>query len=413
METKTGTSKPEDLSAKYNDFLLYFVRTRVESIAPRPTTGTTHLWTEEGVVTVQDEEHVSRVFHKLVTEGILSVPVLNTHRQYIATLDMLDLVIYVSQLFENIGADWSEEGWSRFLQSERKFIEARVRDVLELPRFKKPSAYPLYAGVSLLQALELFANTDLHRIPVLTRNGRITGILTQSMMISLLQQNKHMLTELLQEPVRNLEPFLSPVALTVRESDKAIEAFKKMAEENVSGVAVVNSLGELIDTVSIRDLRGIGTNAAKWRRLALSVAEFKRLARADFARQTPEQPLYVKPTDTLDSVLKLMDDGNIHRIWECEVIESQGLGLGGQQAGLGQQAPQTTPETQQGRRLKPLRPISQGDFLSYLVRRCGVAGFGGGVPKPEAAQSQSQSQQEKGSSVVQPQAGGAPPSSVM
>lgn len=121
--------------------------------------------------------------------------------------------------------------------------------------------------------------------------------------------------------------------------------------QNVSGVAIVDKSGNLTDTISVRDLRGlslffacsflcfslshshhqhtrthagIGNNAARWKRLAMPVNAFKALVREEFAAQvcfsachvvlilafvlvqTPGQVLQVQMSDTLGKVLFLL-----------------------------------------------------------------------------------------------------------
>lgn len=51
----------------------------------------------------------------------------------------------------------------------------------------------------------------------------------------------------------------------------ALTAFKLMVSNNVSGLAVVNAAGELVDTISVRDLRGMGATAENWTNLWSSV----------------------------------------------------------------------------------------------------------------------------------------------
>jgi len=92
-----------------------------------------------------------------------------------------------------------------------------------------------------------------------------------------------------------------------------------MIQHNISGLAVVNSAGELVDTISVRDLRGMGVTADNWNRLWDNVLDFKTSCRKMFPAQTPAKPIYVTKNDSIHKVIKSMDDGNIHRIWVCEM----------------------------------------------------------------------------------------------
>jgi len=259
-----------------------------------------------------------------------------------------------------------------------------VKDVLAAPRYKKPASWPMYLGTSVLQGLEMFANSDIHRIPIINRNNRIAGILTQSMVISLIGQNMRMLGPIKDDPVTALHEVLKDKVLTINQDARTIDGFKLMAENNVSGIAVVDSEGRIVTNLSIRDLRGIGTNAAKWRRLAQPVKDFKAMVRAEFPRQTPGEVLCVSQKDTVERVIQLMDDGNIHRIWE--VAEN----------------------------LKPVHVISQGDLLRFLAKRLGLAQFRAGgtttagmtQPQPVGA-TQAKLQQQQQPQHPQPAGAGA------
>ncbi len=44
-----------------------------------------------------------------------------------------------------------------------------------------------------------------------------------------------------------------------------------MVQQNLSGLAVVDSAGVLVDTISVRDLRGIGVKAENWQAMWLTV----------------------------------------------------------------------------------------------------------------------------------------------
>eukprot|EP00456_Euglypha_rotunda_P033982 TRINITY_DN2620_c0_g1_i23.p1 TRINITY_DN2620_c0_g1~~TRINITY_DN2620_c0_g1_i23.p1 ORF type:complete len:190 (+),score=16.24 TRINITY_DN2620_c0_g1_i23:200-769(+) len=110
--------------------------------------------------------------------------------------------------------------------------------------------------------------------------------------------------------------------LSCNESDVTIHAFNKMIDHNVTGLAIVNSEGSLVGSLSIRDLRGVGLNVEKFYRLYLTVKDFKEIVLKEFPQlnpitkeEVPNSALYVVPTDTLETVINKMSDGNIHRLF--------------------------------------------------------------------------------------------------
>jgi len=142
--------------------------------------------------------------------------------------------------------------------------------------------------------------------------------------------------------------------LSCNDTDVTIHAFNKMIDHNVTGLAVVNTEGSLVGSLSIRDLRGIGLNADKFYRLYLSVKDFKEVVMKEFPQLNPvtKEPmpssaLYVVPTDTLETVIKKMNDGNIHRLF---VVSAASVKSGSP---------------------RPVSILSQRDVMLYVLLRLG------------------------------------------
>uniref|UniRef100_A0A0A9X4Q9 SNF1-related protein kinase regulatory subunit gamma-1-like protein n=1 Tax=Lygus hesperus TaxID=30085 RepID=A0A0A9X4Q9_LYGHE len=113
----------------------------------------------------------------------------------------------------------------------------------------------------------------------------------------------------------------------IKNTDRAIDAFRKISETGVSGLPVVDNDGALCDSISVRDLRAVGTNGENFSRLFLTIQEFKSISREEFPHVAPAshwttQPVpksarYVTPDDDFEVVIRSMNDGNMHRIFVC------------------------------------------------------------------------------------------------
>jgi len=361
-----------------NNLLLYFARFPLDQLSPRSTTGTIRLWKSGNAVTVRDDERVSRAFFKLVTEGFLSAPVLDERGRYVGMIDLLDLTGLVARLFEQQQIEPSQEQWNTWFEKEKTFWDTRVRDIMKQSG-REPDR-PVFRGFSVLQAMEIFARTGVHRVPVLDEYQNVVGICTQSMIISLLSQGLEMMGAIRNRPVRDMHQQLPEQVYLVGQDEKAINAFRIMIDKRVHGVAVVDKTqGLLVDNISVRDLRGVGTNVSKFKRLFEPVTTFKQLVRQEYEQQTPPKPITVTENDTLERVIQLMDDGNIHRVYEV----------------------------QDNQQAKPLHVISQVDVIRYVLRCAGVpvqqmmeeqgrqmdTGTGTGTGKQGQGQGQGQSKQ--------------------
>jgi len=307
------------------DLLYWYIQNLVDSRVPRALTGKVNVKKMGPVMCVQVDDSLKSVFHKLAVEGFTGAPVVDGST-YVGFISILDLVKFTYNLF------WGDkvEEWVNFWEKEQKFCNSLVSDILLKPdEFMRDPFPPVYRDFTCFHALETMAKAGLHRICVLDKSTkRITGIYTQSMVISEFRQYKDMMGE----PLRKLQikEFLNDIGspvITVKETEKAITAFNLMHERNVSGLAIVDNNGVLVNTITAKDLRGVGTSGEYFFRLFKPVTEYKQLAVEAFPKLAPSthfnpKPvpltgLYVKPTDTLEKVIDLMEDGNVHRIWVC------------------------------------------------------------------------------------------------
>lgn len=110
-------------------------------------------------------------------------------------------------------------------------------------------------------------------LTLLDEEGVIVDVVTQSMLIDFLWQNLERIGNIADTKVSELHG-TSPV-LTVQEDTKAIVAFRQMANSGVSGLAVLDSNGKLVDNISLRDLKGIHPDAKIFWRLWNTVKVFK------------------------------------------------------------------------------------------------------------------------------------------
>jgi CBS domain-containing protein len=228
-----------------------------------------------------------------------------------------------------------------------------VEDIMKVPDlWARDPVPPVHESCTTFNALELMVRNGLHRVVTIKPpHNKLTGILTQSMLISFLRQHKRELGHLKDKPVSEMIVGL-PQCLTVTESSTAINAFNTMSNNDVSGLAIVDEEQTLVGCVSISDLRTVGTNGEFFHRLFRPISEFKTTGRQEHvsiasrthfvrgARKTvPRNGLFVTPEDTFQDVLNKFADGNIHRVFVC--------------------ASTTKP--------KPICAITQGDFLRIVM----------------------------------------------
>jgi len=299
-----GTSVAELVRADTDDFVLVLSKTKVERLLPRGRV----------VIITDTSEDLHSVFKKLVSANILSLPVLNQKKKYYGMVEMFDLVEYITALFSDLSATKLID-LEKMLVSERKFLNATVKDVIRSPYPKYKSHKTIEKGFSLYSTWEMLALTGTNRVVVLGDSEEVIDIITPSMLIDFLWQNIEKIGDVAKRIVKDLIIEPTETLATIRENTKAIVAFREMVRMEKSGLGVVNEAGQLIDNISARDLKGIHAEANVFWRLWSTVSEFKKKERMEYDKKVPHGLIYVKPDDTLYTVVEKMATLHIHRIY--------------------------------------------------------------------------------------------------
>lgn len=211
-----------------------------------------------GVIFIANRtDKVSDVWKALVNHNFLSVPVLQkTGSKYYGFLDLFDIVHFVVEKFGQQKLQNTEDFWALVAQEE-DFQAKLVKDVMQYPVSRRNPFHPIEQSFSLLSAIELLAKVrGLHRVPVCDPERKLVGLVTQSQVVDFLKKNMGRIGPKVNKKVMEIVQSFKPI--TVKEADTALDAFKLMNTEGVSGVAVVNEENKIVGTLSIRDLKVLG-----------------------------------------------------------------------------------------------------------------------------------------------------------
>lgn len=303
-----------------------FMQNAIKDHKPRQLTGKVACEKEGNVMTVQATEYLDSIFKKLSTENFLSAPVCEGS-ELVGQITLLDLVRHVNSLFFGCSEDDWIDWWDKQLEFQLTPANMIINDRNEWMRDPFPAIHDTFTSFF---ALEKMGRDRTHTIfSTDEKTDQLNGILTQSMLVSFLRQNKVKwskgLRDLCVDDFRGMTP--KRQLQTIREDSFAINAFLKMDDMDVHGLPVVDRNGVLTDCISVRDLRGVGENGSNFSRLYQTVKRFKTQVREEHKKvaptthysnkKTPLSGIFVTPEDTFEDVISKMDDGNLHRIFIC------------------------------------------------------------------------------------------------
>jgi len=269
-------------------------------------------------VAFKDDKLVD-VWKGLVKHKFLSTPVLlRNENRYYGSIDLADIVSALVKKFNREDLR-STEGFWKQLDAAKAFGEMTVGSVMQSPISRRNPFHPVPEGFSLLFALELLAREhNLHRIPIISANEdrKLVNMITQSQVVSYLNQDIPKIGSKVEKTLDQCPQFFKAV-LSVDEKTIAIDAFEKMIEHNVSGLAIVNNEGRLVGNLSIRDLKLIGNELSLFWRFYQTVDNFVLKLRKEFQEkdERPRHVLHATREDTIATVLRMLAEHKVHRVY--------------------------------------------------------------------------------------------------
>jgi 5'-AMP-activated protein kinase regulatory gamma subunit len=280
---------------------------------------------------------IPKTLQILVNHNIYSAPVVDIqNNQLLGFIDMVDIVECLIQIIsetELLGEDFDIYTLDA---KEKQFSEQGTMKVTDLS--KRNPLYTLEGHLPLVKALFMFKEKGVHRVCV-GKGNSIQNVLTESAVIDWLNKNANSFSTLFSKTVDELNLGLKDV-ISIKENEKAIEAFKLMSKHRITAVAVVDDNGVLKTAVSAKDLRIISAQRKMFfARLYDTTRNFAAEAHKGIKDIDTSQPtLSCTKKSTLGQVVSTLATYRRHRVF---IIDNEG---------------------------KPIGVISLGDVLATLLK---------------------------------------------
>jgi len=252
---------------------------------------------------IYPNDTVAKALELLAENQILSAPVLDdVNNQVLGSVDVLDLASFIVSIYTE-----HKSGGLPHLYNPQDFEKRFSEPVIRLINSSKRDPFvPVFAYSSIAYVISQIFQTGIHRVAVLDNNCKIVGQISQSDIIQLIYQNPRPFKNLTSRRLIDLNLDLGPV-VSVHESAFLIEALRAILNFGISGLAVVDSNGRLINNLSVSNFKGI--TKQNFFKMEESI-EFLFSSRAE---KIP--PVTCTMDTTLEEVIVKLATNRVHRIF--------------------------------------------------------------------------------------------------
>jgi len=151
--------------------------------------------------------------------------------------------------------------------------------------------------------------TKYHRVAI--GDDRIENYITQSEVVKVLKE-KGAFTHLADKTIEELS-LGSKNLISIKETDKVIEAFKLMVLHKVSGLGVINEKNQLVGQISSSDIKSISHSGEMLPRLYETYPTYKKILVNKY--NVTEKTITVPSNSKLSIVLETIVNNRLHRVF--------------------------------------------------------------------------------------------------
>jgi CBS domain-containing protein len=285
------------------------------------------------LVDIESKEKVLVAIEKLLKNNVSSLPVYYEEtKKYFGCVDIQDIamvifVLAVAKSFVDLFAqqvvewhDFDNEDFQAFAgENIEQFCNASERNHWKT----------IKEDTSVLEVMKILSNPaqnvqekgkgNVRRVGVETGEGKLIGIVSQFGMLQFLltQIKEHGLFKGTHFKEIQHKNDCSTI-YSIQETDLSIEAFKKMLEFRISGVAVLNEKGQLTSVFSSSDVKREKLNQELFSDLRLPAKEYLSKSNRYFKKEIDENAFQISANDSLEAVLDKMNKFHLHHIFQLD-----------------------------------------------------------------------------------------------
>eukprot|EP00013_Stygamoeba_regulata_P026284 CAMPEP_0177660790 /NCGR_PEP_ID=MMETSP0447-20121125/18258_1 /TAXON_ID=0 /ORGANISM="Stygamoeba regulata, Strain BSH-02190019" /LENGTH=310 /DNA_ID=CAMNT_0019165939 /DNA_START=32 /DNA_END=964 /DNA_ORIENTATION=+ len=254
----------------------------------------------------------------MISNSVTSLPIFDEGKQkFIGMVDNISIVGHFAKGFSNIPEENREEYFKNF-----NFHGAKIKDIPELLHCE--SAGTVSEESSLFEVMDMLKS--FRRVYLEDSEGNAKSVVSQKILLN------HLHKRLAQHPLPCLEKPLSAMVdcsgqvVFIREDSTALDAYRLMWDEKVSGVPILDNDNHILSNLSSGDLRACRWNSGflEFSALLMNAVDFLRVSRShDMNVKAPSIACSVS-TPLAQAITKLVAT-KVHRLY----IKAENSGLAG------------------------------------------------------------------------------------
>jgi len=255
------------------------------------------------LVCIDSADTVFEALQALKEHSIESAPVWDSEQNvFLGFMDVLDIVCLI---FDKLTVDQVMNKSA----NHSKFSNLLIKEAANISN-RNPWC-PVYIGKPLLSVMDMFSSEgQLHRVPISDEQGKIVSIVSQAKVVEFLSENIDKFGNAANRTVA--ECFSPKYVECVRFEDLLIDAFVKIKQTRLTGLAVLDDDDVLVGNISAADMKAVVIDDL--------YADMKEpvgvlMKRSSEMNKRPFRALYCLTTDNLKQVLQSFTQEQIHRLY--------------------------------------------------------------------------------------------------
>ena len=259
----------------------------------------------DDVYMVNEDDTLGTVFDKLVDYDVFAMPVSSLGGEYAGMISYKDILDTTLDLFDK--ARRPIKGSITYASNKIEWRTTLVSEIMNT----EPAA--VLSCQTLLTGVEALYYGNYKTIAVIDVNTKkVINVLTESMIMKFFEKHVREHAEFGDVAIREIRPY--NYVSSINQEKQAIAGFRRLLDEDISAMAIVDDENKIVDVLSVRDLKGIDTKTHTFRWLWNTAGFFKDQIRNKDAF-VAYAPITLKPSNTLSDLLDKLQDNFIHRVF--------------------------------------------------------------------------------------------------